>query len=89
MLQTHGSKFVQFQEVKIQEMASEVYICPQLFAWVPEHLRRDPAESLTFSESEGFLQITDTVLKKLSSLSYRSKHWLRSLDKFGMPHQLD
>ena len=24
MLQTHGSKFVQFQEVKIQEMASEV-----------------------------------------------------------------
>lgn len=27
MLQTHGSKFVQFQEVKIQEMASEVGLC--------------------------------------------------------------
>ena len=25
MLQTHGSKFVQFQEVKIQELASEVW----------------------------------------------------------------
>lgn len=28
MLQTHGSKFVQFQEVKIQEMASEVLLGP-------------------------------------------------------------
>lgn len=27
MLQTHGSKFVQFQEVKIQEVAAEVRLC--------------------------------------------------------------
>ena len=38
MLQTHGSKFVQFQEVKIQEMASEASIPPLRGERWPMHI---------------------------------------------------